>query len=162
MYYNDDSRRIIITEQFINENCYYKPIYNSNYWRDAARVGYIKGEMIMQHQFPDEALESILEDLPIYECLGLYQYFGLFEEPSENHKYIWDRVLLLNPYREKLIHNAYFTYFLHKNMLLSMDIINYPEQRNDFITSLLLHESDSAFENEDRLRLIEIIEQNIV
>ena len=46
-------------------------------------------------------------------------------------------------------------------MLLSIDIINYPEQKNEFITSLLLHESDSDFENEDRLQLINILEQNI-
>jgi hypothetical protein len=160
MFYNDATRMIVITEQFINENCCYKPVYNFNYWRDASRVGYAKGEMIMQHQFPDNIIESILDDLPIYECLGLYQYFGLLEEPSESHKYMWERVLLFNPYREKLIHNAYLTYFNAKNMLLSLDILNYPEQKKEFITSLIFYESDTEAESEDRIRLIEMLEQN--
>ena len=162
MFYNEDTRKIVITEQFINEYCYYKPIYNSNYWRDASRVGYAKGEFIMQHQFDDNIIESILEDLPQYECLGLYQYFGLLEEPPESYRYMWERVLLFNPYRENLIHNAYLSYFNAKNMLLSIDILNYPEQKKEFITSLILYESDTESENEDRLRLIEILEQNIL
>jgi hypothetical protein len=155
MYYNKELNKIIITNDFIKNNCYYKDNYNYLYWRDALKVGYYKGEILTQYKFSDFELDLVLEDLTICECLGIYQYFYRYP----NYKQLWDKILKFNPYKGDLIHNAYFTFFENKNKLLSNDIKNYPTQICILIKTLSIYESDDDYDNINRLKIIETLKE---
>lgn len=145
MLYCTTTHNFIVTDQFKKE-CY-NGQYNLTYWRTAQKVGFLKAELIDKLKLSDNEICDALKDITIYECLGIYSYFIKNKNPT------WSKILLLNPFNENIILNAFLTIYWKKDILLSDDINNYPNQKQLMID----HLSDDAetFCNlyEDNVRL---------
>ena len=139
---------------YIKNFCYNDQYYNYGYWRDAARMGALKANYIYTNKnLTNIQIQKILENINCYESIGIIDFCRIIENGID----LFNNIIILNPYKENIISEAYISFFLSRDSYFGDNIIsikNYPTQLEKFIDFIKIYEPESLSDDIARYNIL--------